>query len=340
MTPPRALEAGRPFPAPSRRAFAVGIAGLLLAPAARAQPFARRLRLGVLRPTELEPADRSAALLLHSLRRLGYRTGRNLAVENRHADGREERLPALARELVRHRVDVIVAVGSAATRAARDATTTIPIVMVGDFDPIAVGLVSSLERPGANLTGVLVGSGAGLAARRLALLREALPEATRFGLIVPADPALRPEVAGAQRAAAAQGVALSVAEVEGRGDYERVFNTFDSEQVQAVLVGASTAFLHDRRRLLALAARHRLPTAWEWPEEARDGGLLAYGVGLDEAWQQVAAYVDRLSRGARAGDLPIVRPTRLRLVVNLRTARALDLALPDTLLSRADEVIE
>src|SRR5512142_1068376 len=186
MTPPRALEAGRPFPAPSRRAFAVGIAGLLLAPAARAQPFARRLRLGVLRPTELEPADRSAALLLHSLRRLGYRTGRNLAVENRHADGREERLPALARELVRHRVDVIVAVGSAATRAARDATTTIPIVMVGDFDPIAVGLVSSLERPGANLTGVLVGSGAGLAARRLALLREALPEATRFGLIVPA----------------------------------------------------------------------------------------------------------------------------------------------------------
>lgn len=326
----------------SRRAFGRAAAGLLAAWVAplRAQTAGRRFRLGILWPTAAEHGDRSAALLVNALRRQGYRPGHTLVVETRHADGRDERLPALARELVRHRADVIVAVGSAASRAARDATTTIPIVMVGDFDPVAAGLVASLEQPGGNLTGVLVDAGAQLTARRLELLREALPDATRIGLIVPADTSLRPEVTQLREAAARQGLQLSVAEVEGRADYESAFNTLDSEQVQAVLVGASASLLHDRRRLAALAARHRLPTAWPWPEEARDGGLMAYGAGLDEAWQQVAHLVDRLLHGARAGRLPIERPERWRLVVNLRTARSLGLTLPEALVSRADEVVE
>jgi putative ABC transport system substrate-binding protein len=322
-----------------RRAFLAAAGGGLLAwtLAGRAQQPDRTYRLGMIRLTR--PTDLVATGVPLAMREIGYVEGRNLVVEARYAEGSIERLPALARELVERRVDVIVAVGTAAVRAARDATTTIPIVLFGNFDPVAAGLVTSLARPGGNVTGVLIAPEGTLAAKKLELLKEAVPRATRMALLAPDDPNFRLQAQEVRNAAAAMGIALAVVEVRG-GDYERAFAAIVADRAAALFVGAHTLFSADRRRIIDLAAKHRLPAIYEWPEQVEDGGLMSYGGSLTASYRRVAAYVDRLFKGAKPGDLPIDQPSKLEFVINLRTAKALGLGLPSSLLLRADRVIE
>jgi putative ABC transport system substrate-binding protein len=324
---------------PARRHLLRAVTAALLATTfgGAAQPPGRVVRVGVLRPTR--PADLVANGLPRALLELGYVEGQNLNLETRYAEGRLDRLPALARELVAQRVDVIVAVGAAAVRAAKAATTTVPIVLFGNFDPVATGLVADLARPGGNVTGVLIAPNGTLAAKKLELLREAVPRATRIGLLAPDDPNFRLQGQEVRQAAVALGIDLVVVEVRG-GDYERAFATLAAARPAALFVGAHTAFAADRLRVIELAARYRLPAIYEWPEQVEDGGLMSYGGSLSAAYRRVAAYVDRIVKGAVPGDLPIEQPTKLELAINLRTARALGLALPPALLLRADRVFE
>jgi putative ABC transport system substrate-binding protein len=323
-------------PVPMRRRLVV--AAFASPAVAFAQGTSRTVRIGVLRATA--PGARDATdRLVGALRRRGYAEGRNLVLERRYADGRIDRLPALARDLVERRVDVIVPIGSAAAQAARDASSTVPIVFFGNFDPLRLDLVQSLARPGRNLTGVLIAAQGTLAAKRLDLLREAVPSATRIGVLAPDDA----NFAAGQRdelrhAAERMRVTLVIVVVKG-ADYDRAFAEISVAKVQALFVGAHTYFARDADRIVALAAKYRLPASYEWPEHAEAGGLMGYGADLDELYDRVALLVMRILDGARPGELPVEQPTKVELVVNLRTAAALGLAIPPSLLQRADRVI-
>lgn len=314
-----------------------------LAPAAaRAQTSGRVRRLGILAPTPAPPRGerRTAVVMLPAaLAELGYVEGQTLIVAARYAGGKTDRLPALARELVQLRADAIVAIGSAAIRAVRAATTTIPIVFLGNFDPVAVGLVASLSKPGGNVTGVLIAPEGTLAAKKLELLAEAVPRASRIAMLVPADPAVRLQVQEVRKAAAALDVKLAIVEARD-GDYAAAFTALAAERPGALFVAAHTYFMRDRKPIIELAAKHRLPAIYEWPEQVEDGGLMSYGASLSETIRRVAVYVDRVFKGAVAADLPIEQPTSFQLVINLKTARALELVLTPSLVARADRVIE
>jgi putative ABC transport system substrate-binding protein len=313
------------------------VAALAFPALAFAQPAARTVRIGVLRATA--PGARDATdRLVAALRRRGYEEGRTLVLERRYAHGNLDRLPVLARELVDQRVDVLVPVGSAAALAARDATSTVPIVFFGNFDPLRLGLVQSLARPGRNLTGVLIAAQGTLAAKRLDLLREAVPSATRIGVLAPDDANFAAQREELRQAAERMRVSLTIVAVKG-DDYDRAFAELAAAKVQAVFVGAHTYFARDADRIVALAAKHGLPASYEWPEHAEAGGLMGYGADLDELYDRVALLVVRILDGARAGDLPVEQPTKVELVVNLRTAAALGLSIPPSLLQRADRVI-
>src|SRR5262245_58988083 len=213
--------------------------------------------------------------LTTGLRELGYVEGQNLAIEHRFAGGRIERLPELARELVQLKMDVIVAVAPNAIRAARDATTTIPIVMYGGIDPIAAGFVASLARPEGNLTGVLIAPGITLVGKKLEMLKEMVPQAVRIGFLSPDNSGAQGQVPEAQKAAASLNLILFVAEVQG-GNYDRAFDTLVAERPSALFVANSPAFMQDRTRIIARAAKHRLPAMYEWAEQVEDGGLMSY----------------------------------------------------------------
>lgn len=325
-----------------RRTFLSLLASGAVPRAALAQSPARVRRLGILSPTAVPgPSEQLTATILipKALTELGYAPGRDLTVEVRHADGKLDRLAGLAHELVRLRADVIVAISLGAVRAAKQATSVTPIVFYGNFDPIAAGLVKSLAKPEGNLTGVLIAPAGTLAGKKLELLREAVPRATRIAFLSPEDPAIRLQVQETQQAATALGVKLRVTEVRGR-DYERAFASLTVERPDALFVGATTYFVRDRRQIIDLAARHRLPAMYEWPEQVEDGGLMSYGSSLPGTTRRVAAYVDRLFKGDRPSDLPIEQPAEFQLAINLRTARALGLTLPSSLVARADRVIE
>ena len=297
------------------------------------------MRLGWLRPNSPAPGDVQAEGIPRALADAGWVEGRNLAIERRWGRGTPEALDASARELVDARCDAILAVGASAARAARQATATIPVVMFGNFDPVARGLIGSLARPGGNLTGVLIAPDGTLASKRLELLKEAVPGATRIGLLAADDPEFKSQVTESRAAAAALGLALPVATSRG-GDHAKAFATLMNDGVQAMLIGAHTQFMSERKPIIELAARHRMPTCWEWPEQVRDGGLMAYGTNLHDLYRRLASYVDRVLKGARAADLPIERPSKFELVINRRTANAIGLAIPRQLLLRADAVIE
>jgi putative tryptophan/tyrosine transport system substrate-binding protein len=328
----------------NRRAFLTALSGgFLAAPlAAGAQQQAGRVyRLGLLFPIEPAPSERKSSVILipAALRELGYVEGQNLIVERRYAKGQVDRFPALARELVRLRVDVILAITPAAIRAAMDATTTIPIVLYGNFDPVAAGVVTSLARPGGNITGVLIAPGGTLAGKKLELLREAVPRATRIALLAPVDPNFSRQLQEAQKAAASLGVKLNAVEVRDR-DYDRAFATIAANHPDALFVGSNAQFFLDRNRIIDLAATYRLPAIYEWPEHGEDGGLIGYGTSLAALSRRAAAYIDRIFKGANPGNLPIEQPTKFDLVINVKTAKALGLTIPPSLLQRADQVIE
>lgn len=221
----------------------------------------------------------------------------------------------------------------------RRTAAALPIVFFGNFDPLATGLVASLARPGNNLSGVLIAVDGTLAAKKLELLKEAAPRATRIVFLSPDDPAMQVQIAETRQAAAGLGLELSVVTVRG-ADYPGAFAAITAERAQAVFVGAQTTFVTDSKLIIDLARRNKLPTIWEWPEQVRDGGLMAYGTSRTALYERVASYIDRIFRGARVGDLPIEQPTTFGLVLNQGTARAIGLPLPRALLLRADEVIE
>jgi putative ABC transport system substrate-binding protein len=321
----------------ARRSVLAAAGAALGSPASlQAQVAGRVYRLAILRPSR--PAPTTPALV-DALRKLGYVEGRNLTIDSRFASGQLERLPELARELVQGRPDVLLAVSTAAVRAARAATTAVPVLMFGNLDPVAQGLVANLARPEANVTGVLIAADGTLGGKRLELLREAVPRASRVAVLAPDDPNFGLQLDETRRAAAVLKLGLEVTTVHAR-DYPAAFAALAARRPDALVVGAHSFFMEDRKPIIELAARHRLPAVYEWPEQVRDGGLLAYGTNLDALYARLADYAAQLFAGRKASDLPVERPSAYRLVVNRRTASALGLTLSPALLLRADEVIE
>jgi putative ABC transport system substrate-binding protein len=318
-----------------RRFVLTSLAGALVAPrAAQAQPAGRVYRIGSLGIGEPD-------LLRQTLREAGYVEGQNLTIEWRSpADGRPERFEGLAAELVRLKVDVLVASNPAAALAAKKATASIPIVMVHTPDPVQLGLVASLGRPGGNVTGTTSLS-ADLSAKQLELLKEAIPQASRVAVLSnPVNPWHPQAIKGAEGAARSLHVQLHNAEVRTGGDLEAAFTAMTKERAEGVLVLSDPMTFFHRARIAELAAKRRLPTMHGVRGYVDAGGLMSYWAYQADLYRRAVSYVDRILKGAKPGDLPIEQPTRFELVINMKTARTLRLTIPPSLLARADQVIE
>jgi len=272
----------------------------------------------------------------------GVVVGRNAAIEYRWADGRYERLPGLAADLVARQVVVIVATGGdPSALAAKAATTIIPIVFSFSDDPVKFGLVASLNRPGGNATGYSLFVGGELEAKRFDLLHELVPRADLIAMLV--DPNFPLGEFGAsivQAAAEARGVRLLLSRAGADSEFDAAFAQIGSQKAGALLVGNSSLFMSRRDRIVGLAAQYRMPAAYEWSEFVRAGGLMSYGSRLSDGYRQIGVYAGQIIKGAKPAELPVVRPTTFELVLNLKTAKALGIEVPPTLLARADEVIE
>jgi putative tryptophan/tyrosine transport system substrate-binding protein len=303
--------------------------------------------MGILSPGAPFDAGRNPSALAilfgalrESLRELGYVEGQNIAIESRWAEGNYDRLPGLAGELEGLKVDVIVTYGTPASLAAKRATGTIPIVMAGIIDPVASGLVTNLARPRGNITGNSMMS-SDLVVKQLEILKEVVPKASRVALLAnPANPGNAPQARRAQDAAAALGVRLQLLEARGASEIDSAFEAMTKEQADAFIVLVDAALLDRRTQIADLAARRRLPAVYGLSDHAEAGGLLAYGPNRLVMFHHAATFVDKILQGAKPGELPIEQPTKFELVINLKTAKALGLTIPQTLLLRADEVIQ
>jgi putative ABC transport system substrate-binding protein len=322
-----------------RRAFLYGSLTALAAPlAVEAQQPEKLNRIGMLERTST--ADNAANVdgFRQGLRELGYIEGKTFIIEYRSADGRDERYPGLAAELVRLNVDVILTRGTPATLAAKTATGTIPVIITGVGDPVAQGLVASLARPGANVTG-LSPMVTEVYPKRVELLRELVPRAARiaalFNMRNPAAPSQWKDVEMAARSLGVQAQLLDVRKPEDLGP---AFDAALRQRADALLVGLDTLTLANRRFIVELAAKHRLPAIYASTEFV--GGLAAYGVNFPDLYRRAAYFVDKLFKGAKPADLPMEQPTKFELIINLRTAKALGLTIPPSILARADQVIE
>jgi putative ABC transport system substrate-binding protein len=270
----------------------------------------------------------------------GYVEGRNIAIELRWADGNYERLPGFVDELIRRPVAVLCASGIPAALAAKKATTTIPIVFEVAFDPVSGGLVTSFNRPGGNLTGVTMMARA-LGPKRVELLREFVPTASLIGMLVnPNIPSAATDVKEIEGAAAALGLKLLVLHANSEGEIEPAFRRLVEQRAAALYVSGDPFFATQRELMVLLSARHTIPTMFDRREYAAVGGLMSYGSSFTDAHHQMGVYTGRVLKGEKPGDLPILQPTKFDLVINLKTARALGLTVPDKLLAIADEVIE
>jgi putative ABC transport system substrate-binding protein len=326
-----------------RRAFIASLAGgLLTAPlAAGAQPGRKVYQIGFLLHGSRGPREPLFQAFEQALREHGWVTGENLVIVYRYAEGKYDRLPALAAELVRLEPQVIVAVSTAAARATKDATSTIPIVMWGVSDPIGAGLIASFARPGGNVTGITITPTWEIMAKHLELLKEAVPRASRIGFLWnPANPTVAPGIRAVEKAALSRGVKLQLVGAQTPKEFEPAFRTMTEARADALLIYQESMFFTHLARLADLAVRHRLPTMCGLDGYAKAGGLMAYGVNFADAYRQAAGYVDKLLRGADPADLPVEQPTKFGLVINLTTAKALGLTIPPSLLQRADQVIE
>lgn len=320
----------------------LAIALILLTPvAARAQQVGRVSRIGLLSSASPSAgADRLLAFK-QGLHALGYDEGRNLIIEYRWAEGRDDRLPALAADLVRLKVEMIVTQGTLATAEARKASAAMPVVFAVAGDPIAAGLVSSLARPGGNVTGLAV-MGSEMTAKRLELLREAVPGVTRVAALWnPGNASSRPELQQTEAAARTLGLQLQSVEVRDPRLLEQAFAAMTKQSAGALIVLSDSMLFGQRMRIADLAVQHRLPAIAWTPEFAESGRLLmVYGPNVAEMHRRAAAYVDKILRGASPADLPVEQPTRFELAINLKTAKTLGLTIPPSLLLRADRVVQ
>jgi len=326
----------------TRRAFIGTLAGgLLTAPlAAGAQSAEKVYRIGLLGGTPPTAEPRLWEGFFQELRERGYVEGRNVIFDGRWYGNQIERLPALAAELVRLKVDVIVAGASPAPEAAQRATSTIPIVMAYHADPVGVGLVSSLARPGKNITGMSIRSPE-LVGKQLQLLGEAVPRISRVALLSnPTLPSNALIVKEAQVAATSLKGGLQVLEVRVPRDLAPTFSEMTKDRAGGFIVIGASMFFAERTRIAELALQSRLPSIYLQRQFAEAGGLMAYGPSIQDSLRRAATYVDRILKGAKPGDLPIEQPTKFDLVINLRTAKALGLTIPPSLLGRADEVLQ
>jgi len=324
-----------------RRAFLAVVAagGVIAMPAvARAQQAGKVHRIGFL---SLQSGLTSTTdAFPQGLGELGYVEGRNLIIEYRRAAQKEERLPELAAELVRLKVEVIVTAAAPTIEAARRATSTIPIVMAAVADPVGSGLVTSLARPGGNVTG-LTALSTDLAGKRLQLVREVVPKATRVAVLAYHGTSATRLFLEQMRAAAQQmGVQLVVQEVNEAGGLPGAFTTMQRERAQALIVQVTPFSADNAKRIVELAAQHRLPAMYDVRSFVDAGGLVSYGPSLPEMFHRAAFYVDRILKGAKPADLPIEQPTKFELVINMKAAKALALVIPPAILGRADEVIQ
>ncbi len=308
--------------------------------ATEAQPARRIPRLCFLTFDPGTPQSSRFAPFFQALRDLGYVDGQTITIDYLSAEGRGERFPALAADCVRLKADIIVVTTTPATQAAESATRTIPIVMYGLGDPVATGLVASLARPGGNVTGVTQMS-SGLAAKRLELLKEAVPRISRvLVLSYLVDPIAAPQVKELESAAHSLGVKLLVRDIRTADDLPAAFDAGARERAEGVLTTAESIFLAQRQRVIQLAAQHRLPGMYPYRPMVDAGGLMAYDSYTSTLQARTATYVDRILKGAKPSDLPVEQPTKFELLINLKTAKALGLTIPQSLLQRADEVIQ
>jgi putative ABC transport system substrate-binding protein len=296
--------------------------------------------IGYLSGGSPRPSDAGLAAFRGGLSESGYFEGRNLAIESRWGDDHNDRLPMLAIDLVRRQVTVIATFGSPAALAAKAATTTIPIVFQAGVDPVAMGLVSSLNRPSGNLTGVTT-LGSELGPKRLELLHELVPMATNIAMLVnPTNPDAETQSRGAQAAASALGLHFHVLHASAERDFDAAFATLLQLRPSALVIGADPFFISQREQIGALALRHAVPAIYQFPEFAAAGGLMSYGSSLADSVHLAGVYTGRILKGEKPGDLPVQQSTKVEMIINLKTAKTLGLIIPLSLLARADEVIE
>ena len=328
----------------TRRTFITGLAGgaFSVPLAAGAQQAGKVYRIGTLTTSGREVAAPYISALEGGLRELGYVEGRSIAFEHRYADLKPERFPELAAELVRLKVDVIVVATDKAALAAKQATRTIPIVMVLATDPVSVGLVASFPRPGGNVTGLTGNAPETSGGKLLQLLKEIAPTVSRVAVLW--NPAFRGNPTlnwkPAEDAAVRLGLRLHSAEVRTSGDFDSAFASILRERAGALVVWSDALTITHRGQIIDFATKRRLPTASNFRELAEAGGLMAYAVSLRDNYRRGATYVDKILKGAKPADLPVEQPTRFDLVINLKTAKTLGLTIPQSLMVRADQVIE
>ena len=308
--------------------------------AARAQQAAVPV-IGFLRSTSAAASADLVAALRRGLTEAGYTEGQNIAIEYRWAGNRDERLLALAADLVHRQCAVIIAGGDAAAHAAKAATATIPIVFATGDDPVKIGLVARLNRPGGNITGISFFNGAEVESKQLDLLHEVVPKAAVIGVLMnPTATAAESQEREARVAARALGLQILTLNASSERDFDTAFTTLTQRGAGALLIAGNALFTDQRDRLVALAARHSLPTMFPHDDFVAAGGLISYSASITDAYRQAGVYSGRILKGAKASDLPVMLPTKYGLVINLKTAKALGLDVPPTLLARADEVIE
>jgi putative ABC transport system substrate-binding protein len=320
--------------------IAAGAVALIAPATSFAQQHPKIARIGRLAPLSAATDTRNREAMLKGLGELGWIEGKNLEIEYRYAEGQFDKLPRIAAELVRNHVDLIFVGSSPGALAAKRATSTIPIVMVTTGDPVVNGLVKSLAHPGGNVTG-MTALAQELGAKRLELFKETFPAASLIAMLAnPDSPDTKPSVMGVENAARSLGIKVRLLQARDPAGIDDAFSTLKKDNVKALMVLQDAMFVTQQKQIVDLAAKARLPAIYAVQDFVEAGGLMFYGVDLPEMYRRAASHVDKILKGAKPGDLPVEQPTKFELVINMKTAKALGIKIPNSILVRADKVIE